>query len=267
MAGYTEDGRGRGLPEPSRSNYRVPGSGPRFQRGPVSRRGTRLPDNGGTSPDREAAGPVGLQQLADGVAARENEKTVDQLTSKEQKRVDVSLYRTHVPAMTDAGVVDYDPDSGVIVPTERISRLEHHLSPDRYTTESRPQFLQYETPEESEVWWRLTNAGLAFVGVVALLGVALTLSPLDPTARAVTVGLVGGGAGTLALVVRVGASPGKLQSSQGRSVWVLDDVERTSDGQYHRRIPGSTDGEDPATVRFPSPGRGSEIRSSDRDEG
>lgn len=55
-----------------------------------------------------------LSDLAEHVAARENDKPVRDLTSSERKRVYVSLYQCHLPKMAKAGVIDYDRSRGSI---------------------------------------------------------------------------------------------------------------------------------------------------------
>jgi DNA-binding transcriptional ArsR family regulator len=61
-----------------------------------------------------AEGELELTELAEHVAARENEVDVEDLTKQERKRVYVSLYQTHVPKLRDAGLVDYDEETQVV---------------------------------------------------------------------------------------------------------------------------------------------------------
>lgn len=55
-----------------------------------------------------------LSDLAEHVAARENDKPVRELTSSERKRVYVSLYQCHLQKMAEAGVIDYDRPRGTV---------------------------------------------------------------------------------------------------------------------------------------------------------
>ena len=55
-----------------------------------------------------------LSDLAEHVAALENDKTVRELTSSERKRVYVGLYQCHLPKMADAGVIDHDRSRGTV---------------------------------------------------------------------------------------------------------------------------------------------------------
>lgn len=51
-------------------------------------------------------------------------------------RFAVGLHHTHLPALADAGVIEYDPDDGTVVyrPDERVERLLDALSTDRTRT-------------------------------------------------------------------------------------------------------------------------------------
>lgn len=51
-----------------------------------------------------------LSELTEYIAAVENDKPVDDLTSSERKRVYVSLYQTHIPKMEDAGMLEFEQD-------------------------------------------------------------------------------------------------------------------------------------------------------------
>jgi len=53
-------------------------------------------------------------ELAEHVAAIENDVAVDALSSQQRKRVYVALYQCHLPKMADAGVLEFDKDRGVV---------------------------------------------------------------------------------------------------------------------------------------------------------
>lgn len=55
-----------------------------------------------------------LGEIAEHVAARENGVAVGELSSNQRKRVYVALYQAHLPKMADAGVIDFEPDTGVV---------------------------------------------------------------------------------------------------------------------------------------------------------
>lgn len=55
-----------------------------------------------------------LSDLAEYIAAVENDKPEEALTSAERKRVYVCLYQCHLPKMDDAGVVVYESERGTV---------------------------------------------------------------------------------------------------------------------------------------------------------
>lgn len=76
---------------------------------------------------RYADEPVELTELAEQVAAWENETDVEKITEQERKRVYVSLYQTHVPRLDEAGVVDYDKDSGIVGLQPNAEKMDTYL--------------------------------------------------------------------------------------------------------------------------------------------
>ena len=75
-------------------------------------------------------GPVPFSELANELAAWENDTDVEDITERQRKRVYVSLYQTHIPKLEEAGVVDYDADSGEVRLRSRVNRLSAHLDAD-----------------------------------------------------------------------------------------------------------------------------------------
>lgn len=64
---------------------------------------------------------VTASDLAEEVAARENDCSVAELSSKERERVYISMVQTHLISMDD--IVDYREDRKTITPTETPQRL------------------------------------------------------------------------------------------------------------------------------------------------
>jgi hypothetical protein len=79
---------------------------------------------------RQADGPVDLVDLADQIAAWENDTDVEELTSQQRKRVYVSIYQTHVPKLANAGVVTHDQDSGLVALAGDADEIDRHLQGD-----------------------------------------------------------------------------------------------------------------------------------------
>ena len=63
---------------------------------------------------READETVRIGELAEHIAAIENDIPVQQLNSQQRKRVYIGLYQCHLPKMDDAGVVDFNQDRGLV---------------------------------------------------------------------------------------------------------------------------------------------------------
>jgi len=63
---------------------------------------------------RTEEGPFTLSELAEHIAALENDKDVAALNSTERKRVYVGLYQCHFPRMADAGVIEFDRNRGTL---------------------------------------------------------------------------------------------------------------------------------------------------------
>jgi hypothetical protein len=72
-------------------------------------------------------GATTLSDMAEFIAARENDTTVAQLTSSQRKRVYIGLYQCHLPKMASAGIVDFDKNRGTIRLLEAAEQLDPFL--------------------------------------------------------------------------------------------------------------------------------------------
>lgn len=72
-------------------------------------------------------GPEEIHDLAAQTAAWEYDTDVEELTSQQRKRVYVSLYQSHLPELDDAGVVDYDRETGEVRLTDRGVAVSRYL--------------------------------------------------------------------------------------------------------------------------------------------
>jgi hypothetical protein len=88
----------------------------------------------------EHDGPVKLMDLANEIAAWENDTTVAELTDKQSKRVYVSVYQTHVPKLVSTDLIEYDSDSGLIELSGRADEIERYMPDSR---EERPWHRYY----------------------------------------------------------------------------------------------------------------------------
>ncbi|MFO8116560.1 MAG: hypothetical protein R6U01_14585 [Halorubrum sp.] len=117
---------------------------------------------------RENDGYAELNDLAEHIAARENDIDVRQLSSDQRKRVYIGLYQCHLPKMDSLGVIDYDKDRGTIELQASVHQLLEYMDLD--------DDGQQETQGANRAWTIPVVAGT----VVAVVTVgALGLGPLS----------------------------------------------------------------------------------------
>lgn len=75
----------------------------------------------------ENGGEATLGEIADYIAAEENDKSVSQITSGERKRAYVALYQCHLPMMDDVNVIDFDRPRGNVELREKTDQLLPYL--------------------------------------------------------------------------------------------------------------------------------------------
>ena len=68
-----------------------------------------------------------LSDLAEHIAAIENDKTTAELGSQERKRVYVGLYQCHLPRMHDSGAIEFDDDRGTVSLGSNADQLYEYL--------------------------------------------------------------------------------------------------------------------------------------------
>ncbi len=126
----------------------------------------------------EAGDRVEMSELAEHVAAVENDTTVRALSSAQRKRAYVGLYQCHLPKLADAGVIEYNSDRG-------------HAE----ATPAAEELLQYVDVEDDGTDWarRYQAAAAAVLGVFAVCLVASTVTSVPWIAVAGVAGVVVGG--------------------------------------------------------------------------
>ncbi|XVH33593.1 DUF7344 domain-containing protein (plasmid) [Haloferacaceae archaeon DSL9] len=80
-------------------------------------------------------GTASLSDLAEHIAAIENDKPVASLTSQERKRVYVGLYQCHLPKMDDTDVIAFDDNRGTVDVGPNADQLYTLLEQNESTTE------------------------------------------------------------------------------------------------------------------------------------
>lgn len=106
---------------------------------------------------------VSLSDLAEQVAAWENEKPVDALDSQERKRVYIALYQSHLPSMDREGIVEYDSDRGTVSLAEEYADIDIYL----------------EVVPSDDVPWSVYYLGLTAANAILLGLVWLEVAPFD----------------------------------------------------------------------------------------
>lgn len=79
---------------------------------------------------REQEKQVTLSDLAEHIAALENDTDVSSITSSQRKRVYVGLYQCHLPKMADMGIVDFNQNRGIVSLGENAPELYQYLDND-----------------------------------------------------------------------------------------------------------------------------------------
>ncbi|WP_324661871.1 DUF7344 domain-containing protein [Haloarcula sediminis] len=95
---------------------------------------------------------VYLRELAEHVAAWENDKPIEQLTSAEAKRVKTALHQHHLPMMDSNGFVEYDSMRETVTLDNSVADLEVYL----------------DVVPGIDIPWSRYYLGLSVVGVLAL---------------------------------------------------------------------------------------------------
>ena len=105
---------------------------------------------------KQTDGSSELSDIAEQVAAWENQKAQSEITSTERHRVYTSMQQTHLPAMDRAGVIEYD--RGMVTLTEQAADLDVYMD---------------VVPEDSIPW------GQYYLGLAALSGAIVGAAGLD----------------------------------------------------------------------------------------
>ena len=112
---------------------------------------------------RHADDSVQLSELAEQVAAWENDTTVGAISAAERKRVYTALYQSHLPKLDDAAIVDYNQNRGIVELSDAAEQLDVYLDLDA----------------QPDVPWCNWYLGLAIGGLGLLSAAWLGLPPFS----------------------------------------------------------------------------------------
>lgn len=96
---------------------------------------------------RQNAPEARVRDIAEQLAAWENDVDVPAVTYKQRKRVYTALHQSHLPKLAASGFIDYESDRGLVSLTEESRQLEVYL----------------EFVSENEILWSEYYVGLAVV--------------------------------------------------------------------------------------------------------
>lgn len=125
---------------------------------------------------RQHSGPATVQEIAEEIAALENDIDPSELSRQQQKRVYVSLYQTHLPKLETAGVIEYDDEDGRVSLSARAMDIDGYLTPT--TTADYPWQLHYiALAVVGGLLFALASAGVPGLAAIptVVLGVGLML--------------------------------------------------------------------------------------------
>lgn len=111
----------------------------------------------------ENGGDATLSDLAEHIAAIENDTTIRAISSSQRKRVYVGLYQCHLPKMDDTDVVDFNQNRGTIELGPNADQL------DAYLEEPEPQTFH------------TLYIGVAFLGTVLFMTSQVALTTVSPS--------------------------------------------------------------------------------------
>jgi len=75
-------------------------------------------------------GKLPLADLADEVAAREDDEPITRISEDAVLRVYSSLWHAHIPKLAESNVVEYDQDQDIVALGANADQLQHLLSID-----------------------------------------------------------------------------------------------------------------------------------------
>ena len=108
---------------------------------------------------REEESEVTLSDLAEHIAALENDTEVSLITSSQRKRVYVGLYQCHLPKMADMDIIEFEQNRGIVRIGQNAPQLFEYI--DAGPADAEPRFDRY---------LGLSLAGLVLTPATLLLG-------------------------------------------------------------------------------------------------
>ena len=121
----------------------------------------------------DAEGTVSMRDIAEQVAAWENDSTVQAITSSERQRVYIPLYQSHLPKLDEEGIIEYDQSRGTVRKTDAADVLYEYLEPGTSNDDVEGK------DEHNPTRWERYYLGASGLGATLLAGSTLGLSPFS----------------------------------------------------------------------------------------
>jgi hypothetical protein len=115
-----------------------------------------------------------LQDLSHQIAAWENEKSVDRVTTEERRRVYNAFQQFHLPKMDEAGLIEYDPIQHTIESTQGVSVARPYL----------------EVVPGTSLPWCLYYLAFGVISIVLTMAVMIDAVPVPGTVLALVISIV-----------------------------------------------------------------------------
>jgi len=121
---------------------------------------------------KEREGTVEMRDIAEQVAAWENETSVQALTSDERHRVYIPLYQSHLPKLDEKGIIEYDQSRGTVKKMDAADVLYEYLKPETCDDD-----VEEEGNTHTSTRWERYYLGVSGLGATLLAGSTLGVSP------------------------------------------------------------------------------------------
>ncbi|WP_458187804.1 DUF7344 domain-containing protein [Haladaptatus sp. NG-WS-4] len=121
---------------------------------------------------KEHEGVVEMRDVAEQVAAWENEISVQELTSDQRQRVYIPLYQSHLPKLDEEGIIEYNQSRGTVERTALANQLDRYLDTSDTETEQ-------SDGDTDEMPWEAYYLGVSVLSTILLAGTVLGVSVLS----------------------------------------------------------------------------------------
>ena len=129
---------------------------------------------------KDHEGTIEMRDIAEQVAAWENDITVQELTSDQRQRVYIPLYQSHLPKLDEEGIIEYNQSRGTVTRTEIANQLDRYLSTDDESD-------NVDDDTDDEIQWEAYYLGVSVFSTILLAGSVLG-APVLATLPTVAIG-------------------------------------------------------------------------------